>query len=162
MLQPTVYPQHLACNGRLKEPLISFRGSDSLFVGYRLGSVDEDGKLKTEMIRLPDWSCNWDKHSTPVDVKFRTNGRITDGCLSITVEDVRYENFATVVHDPLCGSPIENFSHCEVRVVLPGSTVLDEPPPNAKKKDSAASKDARHRWRRHIRNRLKVVIIAQA
>ena len=76
-----------------------------------MANLDDERKLKTEAIRLPDWSCNWSKYSKPEDVRVRENGQPTDGCLSITVEDVRYNDFATVVHDPLCKVKRENYSH---------------------------------------------------
>ena len=117
-----------------------------------------DGKLKTDSIRLPDWSCNWDRFSAPEDVRLRERGLATDGCLSISVEDIRYREYATAVHDPLCDREVENYSHCEVRTVQEGSDIHLEPPQNGKKR----GKEVRLAWRRHIRNQLQVVIEAVA
>ena len=162
MLLHIEYPQHLSCDGRTKQPIVSFVANDILFLGYRLANLDSESKLKTETIRLPDWSCNWGKYSRPEDVRVREKGQPTDGCLSITVEDIRYNDFATVVHDPICGVETENYSHCEVRAVQPGFTVNDEPPKNASKRDNRSAKDLRHAWRRHVRNRLQFIIPASA
>lgn len=128
-------------------------------MGYRLANIDAtDGRLKTDSIRLPDWSCNWDRFSDPKDVRVRERGLATDGCLSISVGDVRYRGYATAVHDPLCDREIENYSHCEVRTVQEGDDVHTEPPENGKKR----GKEIRLAWRRHVRNKLQIVIEAVA
>jgi hypothetical protein len=133
--------------------------SDTLYLGYRLANIDaKDGQVTTATLRLPDLSCNWGRFSLPEDVKVRERGLPTDGCMSISVEDVRYQDYATTVHDPICGSPIENYSHCELRTVQEGSDTSVEPPQNGSKR---AKKD-RLAWRRHVRNRLKIEIEAVA
>jgi hypothetical protein len=153
------YPPHLACMGRDKQPISAFSETDLLFIGYRLANIDSnDGQLITASIRLPDWSCNWSRYSHPEDVRFRENGLATDGCLSIDIKDVRYQSYATAVHDPICDSLLENYSHCEVRTVQEGGSVESEPPRNGSKR----GKQARLAWRRHIRNRLKIEILATA
>lgn len=151
------YPPDLACNERSKEKIESFKETDLLFLGYRKANIDSsNGQVTTATLRLPDLSCNWERFSQPQDVRFRENGLQSDGCLSITVQDVRYEEYATAVHDPICGEPVENYSHCEVRTVQDGSDVLTEPP----KKGAKRGKQMRLAWRRHVRNKLQIVIEA--
>ena len=153
----SVSPPPLACNGRDKESIDSFKESDLLYVGYRLANVDpKDGRLSTDSIRLPDWSCNWDRFSRPEDVRARERGLVTDGCLSISICDIRYREYATAVHDPICNQPLENYSHCEVRTVQQGVNVHTEPPRNGSKR----GKQDRLAWRRHVRNKLQIVIEA--
>lgn len=130
-----------------------------LYVGYRLANLDPgDGKLKTDSIRLPDWSCNWDRFSAPQDVRVRERGLDTDGCLAISIENIRFRGYATAVHDPQCDREIENYSHCEVRTVQEGDDVHSEPPKNGRKR----GKEDRLAWRRHVRNKLQVLIKAIA
>lgn len=159
MSRTSDYPPHLACKGRTKEAIGAFLESHYLYIGYRRANIDPlDGQVTTATIRLPDWSCNWDRFSKPEDVRMRDGGQATDGCLSITVEDVRFNNYATAVHDPICNEPIENYSHCEVRTVQQGGSVNAEPPRDGSKR----GKQERLAWRRHVRNKLQVVIEAEA
>ncbi len=143
----------LECRGRTKLPQSQFEGEQRLYFAFDRTFVDDEGRIKTEALRLPDFSCNWERFSIPEDVRYRKNGRLSDGCAAIRVDEVWYQDFATAVHDPICDEDPENYSHVEVRVVPPGSQISDEPPRNSRYK---GSKSRRTEWRRHIRNRLTI------
>lgn len=153
------YPSRLLCKDRHKLDISEFTIEDRLYASFRMSDVDDQNVIKTEFIRMPDFSCNWARFSEGGDVRFRENGKATDGCLSFSVEDVRFENFATAVHDPICNANPENYAHCEVRSVVSGN-VLHEPPRHQKKSKSKTSKRLRHAWRRNLRNRLRIEFMA--
>ena len=153
--------KRLNCQGRAKLPLSEFNDVDSLFVSFCQHDLDEQGKFKTELIRLPDFSCNWSKFSEPEDVKYRKNGCITDGAFSISVSISKFENFAMPVHDPLCGEHPENYSHCEIRII-PVDLQSGKEPPKGFKPKSASAKNKRKAWRRHIALNANIVVPAEA
>jgi hypothetical protein len=109
--------------------------------------------IRIETIRFPDFSCNWSRFSLPSDVRYRLNGRPTDGAYAFTVEIARYKSIATPVHDPLY-SPMENYSHVEVRELLDGESVFSEPPRCRKKKKSGRAR--RLEYRQNLLNGLHV------
>lgn len=69
-------PEHLHINGRTEDQ--SFTENDHLYRGYTFEEYDflEDA-IKTETVKFPDFSCNWNRYSEPVDVRYRLNGRKT-------------------------------------------------------------------------------------
>ncbi|MEX0792448.1 MAG: hypothetical protein WD045_04895 [Pirellulaceae bacterium] len=144
----------LDCRNRPALAISEFQPEDRLYFSFDQSLVDDEATVKTEALRLPDFSCNWSRFSLPEDVRFRRGGRITDGCAAIQVEDVRYEGFANAVHDPICDEEPQNYSHVEVRQVPPGGDLQSEPPRRFKK----GSKAKRNAWRRHIRNRLTILL----
>jgi len=91
-------------------------------------------------------------------VRLRANGKVTDGAYSFTVQTARYKSLATPVHDPL-KQPVENYAHTEVRELLEGESVLDEPPKNRKNKKKAG-KARRLEYRQNILNTLDVELPA--
>ncbi|HEB30157.1 MAG TPA: hypothetical protein ENI15_04695 [Spirochaetes bacterium] len=124
------YPDCLKINGRSKLPTTAFKPTDKLYHAYNNEDLDENDDIKLETVRFPDFSCNWNRFSEPIHVRYRKNGLKTDGCYSFTVEIARYKSIATPVHDP---DPDEdnsypNYSHVEIRQLLVGETVHFEPP----------------------------------
>ena len=67
-------PEHLHINGRTEDQ--SFTEDDQLYRSYTFEEYDflED-LIKTETVKFPDFSCNWNRYSEPVDVRYRLNGR---------------------------------------------------------------------------------------
>lgn len=121
------FPNHLKINGQTKRKASEFKDTDKLYRGFKLSDLDsETNQIKTEVIKFPDFSCNWEVFSTPEDVKYRQNGNLTDGCFSFTVETSKYKNFAKPIHDPIEEEDYENYSHVEVRQL--STEELDHPP----------------------------------
>jgi len=128
---------------------------DKLYHGFALDDLDGN-HIKIETIRFPDFSCNWARFSQPSDVRFRENGRPDEGAYAFAIVTARYNCIATAVHDPL-RVPKENYSHVEVRELIEGESVHDEPPRNRKPK-SKKSKKRRLEYRQNLLNSLDVVL----
>ncbi len=122
------YPSNLKINNRPKLSSSEFKNDDKLYHGYDEYDVDDFGKIKTDTIRFPDFSCNWARFSKPGDVRYRENANITDGCYSFTVQTSRYKKIANPVHDPISDKAKTNYSHVEVRQLLPDESFDFEPP----------------------------------
>ncbi|MGO9613840.1 MAG: hypothetical protein ACLPX5_12495 [Dissulfurispiraceae bacterium] len=148
------YPAHLRINGREKLSTGSFHCQDKLYRSFDSDDVDEDGRIKLDRIQSNDISCNWSKFSYPSDVRFRENGKLTDGCYSFTVMVSRYEHMATPVHDPLDDKKFPNYSHVEIRRLRKEEDIYFEPPKGRK----PGSKSDRVRYRANLRNHLVIEI----
>lgn len=133
-----------------------FRGNDLLYRDFRNDELDDEGILDTNTLRLPDMSCNWDKFSQPEDILHRARGSLSNGCYSINVETVRYKNFATPCHDPICCEQPHNYSHVEVRELYDGEETTFEPPKKRKKRRKAL----RAEWKTKIIENHKVIFDA--
>jgi hypothetical protein len=98
--------------------------------------------------------------SEPVDVRKRLNAKPTDGCISFLVKHVRFKEMATPCHDPL----ENNYSHSEVRQLLPEEDVFTEPPKNRKLKKSKDgwSRSQRLEYRQHLVFNKRIEIQAEA
>lgn len=120
-----------------------FQANDKLYRGFRKDELDEMSKIKPNVINFPDFSCNWSRFSKPEDIRNREGGLPTDGCFSFTVETARYQKIATTCHDPLDS----NYSHTEVRQLLPSEDVFTEPPKARNLRQGwAKSKRLEFRW----------------
>ncbi len=97
----------LLCKGRAVLGPLEFDGSDRLYRGFKAQHL-LNGELDVNTLRLPDLSCNWARFSVPGDVRLRFGGTASDGCYSFTVEEARFEGFANVFHDPICGDVPED------------------------------------------------------
>jgi hypothetical protein len=153
------YPQNLKINGRKKLSTQEFIESDKLYHGFDLSDIDDDGLIGLNTIRFPDFSCNWGRFSFPKDIRYRVNGKMTDGCYSFTVVAARYKNIATPVHDPIDDKKNPNYSHVEVRELFDGEDIFFEPPKNRKAR-SATGKSQRLEYRFNLRNNLAIEIEA--
>jgi hypothetical protein len=112
-------PEHLRINGRPTDQ--HFKPQERLYHGYVLAEYDSNQeKLRIETIKFPDFSCNWEKFSSPSDVRCRRSGQATDGCYAFSVEVARFNGMATPVHDPIDDEEYPNYSHVEVRVIRQG------------------------------------------
>jgi hypothetical protein len=147
--------QRLRVRGRSKLPYSEFLHRDRLYRAYHLEELDESGLIDINTLGFPDLSCNWDRFSRPEDVRFRENGRETDGCYSFSVETARYKNIATSVHDPIELGPFENYAHVEVRELLEGEDPLCEPP-KGRKPRGKRYKTTRYEYRRHLIQKLRI------
>jgi len=125
-----------------------FNVSDRLYRGFRKSDLDESGKILMNSIRFPDFSCNWERFSTPEDVKRRNNGLETDGCYAFTVEVSRYKDMATPCHDPNPPNDPNNYAHVEVRQLGNGESVFEAPTQGRTKKLWSNSK--RNEYRQNI------------
>jgi hypothetical protein len=152
------YPNRLKLRGRRKLPCAEFRQDDRLFRAATLADLDDQGRPVVERIRFPGFSCNWSRFSEPADVRLRHRGLATDGCYSFTVETSRFRSYATPVHDPL-ESPVENYAHVEVRQLMPGESVLAEPPPDQERKGARSEKLA---YRQNLSNNATLEIWPEA
>jgi hypothetical protein len=148
------YPPNLRINGRRKLANTAFQDDNKLYHAFDENDIDEGG-IRLETIRFPDFSCNWCKFSTPQDVRYRMNGKTTDGCYSFAVVASRYKNIATPVHDPLEDKKHPNYAHTEVRELLEGEDILFEPPKNRKGK-SKKSKSNRLEYRQNLLNNITI------
>ena len=148
------YPPNLRINGREKLPNTVFLDDDKLYHAFDKDDIEEDD-FRLDSIRFPDFSCNWDKFSIPQDIRFRENGKMTDGCYSFTVCTSRYKNYATPVHDPIEDEKHPNYAHTEVRELLEGEDILFEPPKNRKPK-SKKSKSIRLEYRQNLLNNITI------
>jgi len=148
-------PEHLHINGRTEDQ--SFTEDDHLYRGYTFEEYDflED-LIKTETVKFPDFSCNWNRYSEPVDVRYRLNGRKTDGCYSFNVTTARYKKIATPVHDPIDHPEYPNYSHTEIRVCRETDPPNFVPPKNRKLK----SKSKKLAYRENMVNNLSIEIKA--
>ena len=112
-----------------------FQPLESIFHGFRLSDLEQQSEeIMANSIRFPDFSCNWERFSKPQNVKKRTGGRKTDGCYAFTIETARYKNMETTCHDPYPESDPRNYSHIEVRQLLPTESIYEEPPKGRKLK----------------------------
>jgi hypothetical protein len=148
--------ERLECRGRVALNAAEFATDDLLYRGFRIDELDDEGRIDVNTLRMPDLSCNWDRFSIPEDVKRRQPGCERDGCYAVKVIDVRYKDFATPVHDPICGVAVENYAHAEIRELIEGESVSTTPPKN-RKPTGKARKVLRLEWRTHIVNRLRRV-----
>lgn len=129
------HPNHLCINGRKKLSSSSFATDHRLYRSFDESDLDDLRKLKYESIPFPDLSCNWSLFSKPEDVRFRENGKPTDGCYSFTVKVARYKNTATPVHNPRYDKTYPNYAHVEVRELFQDENILFEPPTGRKRKE---------------------------
>ena len=138
-----------------------FSISDRLYIAFRREKTNTANRLvppwrnipSLQTIRFPDSSCNWSRFSRPSDVWFRENGASGDGCFAIRVEHARFESKATVAHDPL-QSPVENYSHSEIRELQEGESIYAVPPKNRK----VMNRTERQKYRAHLREHMDILI----
>ena len=150
-------PEHLHINNR--EPDENFNLADLLYHGFFADDFDQlESILKVETIRFPDFSCNWNRYSEPVDIRYRENGSETDGCYSFSVEVSRFDNLATPVHDPIDHEDFPNYSHVEVRVMR--ATDPEGHIPQRGRKFN--NKEKKMRYRQNIANKLSIEIPAES
>lgn len=137
-----------------------FLAKDKLYRGFRKSELDEQFVIRADVIRFPDFSCNWSRFSAPRDVRNRENSLPTDGCFSFTVEMARYKKMATTCHDPL----ENNESHSEVRQLLPSEDVYTEPPKGRKleKEREGWACSKRLEFRQNLVNNLSIELNALA
>jgi len=148
-------PKHLRIAGRSIDP--SFTDTCLLYRGFSEEDIDEIlGSIKTEHIRFPDYSCNWNRYSSSKDIRHRKKGSTREGCYSIQVQDAKYENLARPVHDPVSDGNYENYAHVDVRMLLPSDSEGFIPPPNRRKPKSAWFKSLKLEYRMNIVNNLKI------
>jgi hypothetical protein len=152
------YPSCLRINGRLKLPTTEFQGEHKLYRGYSGDDLGEEGEIDIDAINFPDFSCNWSRFSDPEHVRFRENGKSTDGCYSFTVAVARFQSIATPVHDPISDDRYENYAHTEVRLLGEGESIFSEPPKNKPKKRSSRAKSERMKYRQNIMANLMIEI----
>ncbi len=150
-----VVPEHLHINGRLEDQ--NFSEEDLLYRGYALDEYDiVEDTIRTETIRFPDFSCNWNRYSEPIDIIYRFKGRDTDGCYSFSVITSRYQELATPVHDPIDDPEHPNYAHAEIRICresdLSGTLPL--------KGRKLRSKTKKLEYRQNIANNLLIEIVA--
>jgi len=107
-----------------------------------------DGKILTENIKFPDFSCNWSKYSVPEDIRFRIAGCENDGCYSVTTKVARFDSRATPVHDPIDKKPWYNYSHVEVRALRAGEDAEETIPPKKRK----LTNSIKLKYREHFSN----------
>jgi hypothetical protein len=134
-----------------------FLAEDKLYRGFRKNELDSMSKIQTDAIKFPNFSCNWGRFSKPEDIRERAGGRPTDGCFSFTVETSRYQNIATTCHDPLDN----NYSHTEVRQLLPNEDVFIEPP-KARTLKQGWARHKRLEFRQNLVNNLTIELDALA
>jgi hypothetical protein len=134
-----------------------FLAEEKLYRGFKRNELNEQSILMADVIHFPDFSCNWSRYSTPDDIRKREGGRPTDGCFSFTVETARYQKIATTCHDPLDN----NYSHTEVRQLLPDEDVSIEPP-KARKLKQGWAKRKRLEFRQNLANNLTIELDALA
>lgn len=142
---------------RIKFKPSDFLPEEFLYRCFRLSDCDEEtGDLEVNSIRFPDFSCNWSRFSSPVDIRHRNRGQITDGCYSFTVEQARYNEMATACHDPFPKTDRKNYAHTEVRQLKPDESVCFEPPKKRKlkKEKDGWSPSQRLDYRQHIASNL--------
>lgn len=149
-------PQHLQINGRHCDQ--NFKVTDKLYRGFCLDDYDDAlDTIKTESIKFPDLSCNWDRYSTASDIQYRENGSPNNGCYSLTVELSKYKNIATPVHDPIKHEEYPNYSHTEIRVCRADGT-KEEIPPRCRK---IGSKKKKIEYRENLSNNLSIEFMAK-
>lgn len=158
---PDAIPAHLRLNGRPKLDPGAFDPEHILYRGFTLADCDDLEKIDVDSIRFPDLSCNWSLFSDPSDIQYRLHGKPTDGCYGFSVETARYNAIATPVHDPITDPESENYSHCEVRLLLEGESLEIEPPKN-RKPDNKREKVRRKEYRRNLVRNIRVFISALA
>lgn len=148
-------PKHLRIAGRSIDP--HFTDGCLLYRGFSEEDIDELlGSIKTEHIRFPDYSCNWNRYSYPKDIRYRKGGSTREGCYSIQVKDARYENLACPVHDPITDKDYENYAHVDVRMLRPNDPKGFIPPPNRNQPKSDVFKSSKLKYRTSIVNNLKI------
>lgn len=162
MSETSNYPDSLRCNGRTKLPAGCFVDASRFYRGFCLGDLEDDGSIKLETIQAPDLSCNSANLSAPLDVRFRLNGLMTDGCYSFSLVDVRFDNLANAVHAPICNEEPENYSHVELRSLRDGEAVTFEPEAKRDRPKSKSAKKRRIAWRENLRLKLQIVLDAIA
>jgi hypothetical protein len=149
------YPVNLLINGRPKLSNDYFDDNHKLYHSYKKDDLDDNGKIKEETIRFPDFSCNWSLFSKPKDILFRENGHKADGCYSITVLVSRFNKIATPVHDPINKDDFQNYAHVEVRLLKKDEDTHFEPPKN-RKINGEFYKSLKREYRRNIRRLYEV------
>ncbi|MCP4041467.1 MAG: hypothetical protein GY731_05840 [Gammaproteobacteria bacterium] len=143
-------PEHLHILGRQADR--DFAGEDRLFRGFtREEYNDLEVTVHLSAIRFPDFSCNWDRYSLPEDIKYRRNGRDSDGCYSFTVEVTKYKEAATPVHDPIDDREFPNYAHVEVRALRETDPAGQAPPRKRK-----LSRGKKLEYRQNLANRAHV------
>lgn len=152
------YPDHLLCKDRQKLDVSEFDSGSKFYRGFSKNDLDEDGEIKTETLQAPDLSCNWERFSEPEDVRYRENGSLEDGCFQFGIAEVRFQNMANPVHDPLCSGEVENYSHCELRSLKNGEGFSFEPPKKRNRSSGKIAKKRRFEWRSNLRIKLTIVL----
>ena len=141
----------LSCRFRSKLNPDSFQPADLLYRDFNLSDRNPDGNLDVNTVfNLPDMSCNWGRFSIPTDVLYRDRGSVKNGCLSLAVEHVKKDLFAVPCHDPICAFKNPNYSHVEIREILPDEDPAVEPPKQRRKKKSKRRKALRFAWRTNL------------
>lgn len=141
LMEPLARKWRLAVRGRRKLSCSTFRDHERLYRGFRIKDLDAQERLDIELFESSDISVNWSRFSTPLDVRYRVGGRISDGSFSFTVADANSDKVAIACHDPLAG----NYSHTEIRWLKEGEDV--EPPHGRKNSSSKTAKAIRMKWR---------------
>ncbi len=149
------YPDCLRIKGRKKLPTSEFLDNENLYHSYATDDLDDLERIKLETIRFPDFSCNWSRFSNPEHVRYRENGKMTDGCYSFTVEISRYKKIATPVHDPIDDKKYPNYAHVEIRELLPNEDILFEPPKNRYSR-AKTRKSLRLEYRQNLLNNIRI------
>lgn len=125
-------PEHLIPNGRITDN--SFQKECKLYRGFEPKDISHiNGQILTHTIRFPDFSCNWNKFSSPEDVKYRAQNCENDGCYSVNTDTAQFDNRATPVHDPLNEAPWYNYAHVEIRALRDGENAGEIIPPKKRK-----------------------------
>lgn len=150
------YPEELCIQGRPQIPTSEFKTDDKLYHAFNQYDLDDEGEIKPETIRFPDFSCNWNRFSLPYHVRFRINGNMQDGCYSFIVETARYLKMANVVHDPIDDPEYPNYSHIEVRRLKENEDIDFEPPKGRKWKSGSTKLSKKMKYRQNIKNNLKI------
>lgn len=154
-------PERLKINNRKILSIENFEDTEKLYHGYLNNELDENGYLKLETLRFPDFSCNWSKFSRPYDIWYRMpNFSKDEGCWYITVAHAKFENIALPVHDPIDGKTKEaneNYSHTELRATRTTDRLNEEPPRNRRINNSKKKLE----YRTHIRKNCKVCLFAK-
>jgi hypothetical protein len=128
---------------------IDFLPEEKLYRSYFINELPvkiEPRKLKASFLSFPNISCNWSRFYKPEDVIKRSGGSPKAGCLSFTVEQARYHGKIATCHDPNPPSGPKNYSHSELRQLLPSEDQFKEPP-----KDRAKLETEKDGWSRRVR-----------
>lgn len=148
-------PSHLHINGRGADQ--NFEDGEKLYRGFEYAEFDPvESTIAIEYIKFPDLSCNRSKYSSPEDIRFRRNGRTTDGCYSFTVADSKYKGWVSPVHDPIDDELFPNYAHTELRVRRETDGDGELPPKGRKIKSPAKKLE----YRNHLSNVLRIEFMA--
>lgn len=148
-------PDHLKINDRQEDQ--TFTPTCKLYRAFRRDEFDTlENTILLESIRFPDFSTNWDRYSAAEDIKYRRNGRDTDGCYSFTVATAQHKDIAKPVHEPIDDPEFSNYAHVEVRVCKVGD-LPDVLPAKGRKLNSKTKK---LEYRQNLANHAAVEFMA--